>query len=242
MEKVHRRDPRVVPKEPKNILRIRHLAESESWNSPEIERQWVSKKLYTIVVKCVCAECNNGWMSEIEGKAKAILEPMIEGKVVELDAEAQATISTWTCLRAIVGYYAHETNRPIPDDWLAHIYEHKTPPDNWFIWTTAYDGNTPTRFQSTEIGLVPKGENPHIAELDHGVVTSLLIGYLALKVFGLRHATPPEPGADGALRIWPTSPLIYIWPPPAYLDDSVTDFFFEWGMQGSSPVPPKDAQ
>jgi hypothetical protein len=225
-----------VPEKPTNVRRIRNALTSRL---PSVnERTWESKKIYTMTANCVCAKCNNGWMSAVEGRTKRFIEPMIEGTVVELDTEAQAAIATWACLRTVIGYYAHKTYKPHPSDWLEHIYKYQTPPDNWFIWTTAYDGNTPARFESSEIGLAPATPgNPERTEYDHGVVTSILIGYLALKVFGFRYGRTSEPGADAALRIWPSSPLIYIWPPPAYLENGLLNYFFDWGLTGAEQPP-----
>ncbi|MEI2698808.1 MAG: hypothetical protein V9E94_10835 [Microthrixaceae bacterium] len=44
----------------------------------------------TVVVKRVCRDCNSGWMADVEGEAKPILEPMINGKPCTLSLERSA--------------------------------------------------------------------------------------------------------------------------------------------------------
>lgn len=53
------------------------------------------KKNLQIVVKSVCANCNNGWMAKIEDLTKPILEPMIRGESVRLKWFDQVVLATW---------------------------------------------------------------------------------------------------------------------------------------------------
>src|SRR5215813_678214 len=53
--------------------------------------------------KVVCENCNNTWMSRIEGLAKPVLTPLIEGdKVVPIDQSAARSIAIWTFKTAVV--------------------------------------------------------------------------------------------------------------------------------------------
>src|SRR5688572_30048282 len=40
--------------------------------------------------RIVCASCNSGWMSELETHAKPVLQPLLLGRSVNLDAMDQA--------------------------------------------------------------------------------------------------------------------------------------------------------
>jgi hypothetical protein len=50
----------------------------------------------TATVKSICAECNNGWMSELEGRAKGTVLRMVQGRRrVVLGAEQIPTVAAW---------------------------------------------------------------------------------------------------------------------------------------------------
>jgi len=50
----------------------------------------------------VCASCNNGWMSDLEGRAKPMLETMLEGRGRALHQEGQRTLAAWALKTAIM--------------------------------------------------------------------------------------------------------------------------------------------
>jgi hypothetical protein len=57
----------------------------------------------TQVTRCVCQQCNSGWMGSLEGTAKPLLVPMIQGRPTILDTTAQALIASWLIKTALVG-------------------------------------------------------------------------------------------------------------------------------------------
>ena len=48
------------------------------WQGDSIQRRFPTKGIVQRVV-CVCAACNNGWMSQLESTAKPILAPLVDG-------------------------------------------------------------------------------------------------------------------------------------------------------------------
>lgn len=54
--------------------------------------------LHSLVLKGVCANCNNGWMSRLEAHS----QPLISGSVRSLDAAATFTLARWFAKTAIV--------------------------------------------------------------------------------------------------------------------------------------------
>ena len=65
-------------------------------DSPIAERQWHSTDA-SFKAKFVCRECNNGWMSELEGEAKPLLLPLMFGDYprMELSPDEQETVAMW---------------------------------------------------------------------------------------------------------------------------------------------------
>jgi hypothetical protein len=53
-------------------------------------------------VRFVCADCNNGWMSDLETQAKPILEPLLAGKKTEVTRLEQHVLSRWSIKMAMV--------------------------------------------------------------------------------------------------------------------------------------------
>ena len=52
--------------------------------------------------RLVCSKCNNGWMSDAEHCAKPVLQPLLSGHTVTLNAQDQATLRAWIVLRAMI--------------------------------------------------------------------------------------------------------------------------------------------
>ena len=55
-----------------------------------------------IKLKVVCAACNNGWMSDLEAKAKPVLGPLIDGQRSRLGLPEQALLNICLTKTAMV--------------------------------------------------------------------------------------------------------------------------------------------
>jgi hypothetical protein len=92
-----------------------------------------------VKVKRVCEGCNNGWMSQLETKAKPILSPMIMGDnlPISLSGSDQKIVAAWAFKTTLMADFF--TRRPIFRQPLhADFFRDKTPPKNCAIWTGAY--------------------------------------------------------------------------------------------------------
>ena len=65
-------------------------------------------------VRVVCAECNNGWLSGIQERAKSHMIPLIEGQQKLIGAEAQTAIATWATMATITGEHISRQNEVAP--------------------------------------------------------------------------------------------------------------------------------
>jgi hypothetical protein len=183
-------------------------------------RTW-SQPAFNATVGVVCADCNNGWMSETETRARDNVAAMATGMgVVELDIQAQVEISTWCVLRAFMNHFTGSLTY-VPEAHLQQVFATGMPPTQAVVWLAAYSepkeiasyrgiGGTPS-----EPGPLPKGANVYTATLS--------IGNMAFRVFGhqmegtFRFAT--EGTFEGALlQIWPPMLGVAKWPPPVALD------------------------
>src|ERR1039458_7843097 len=55
-----------------------------------------------VTVKCVCTECNNGWMSQLEAKIKPLVGALMQDISAPLDATQQKDVSMWAVKTAMV--------------------------------------------------------------------------------------------------------------------------------------------
>jgi hypothetical protein len=165
-------------------------------------------------------------MNDIEQGAKSILTPMITGQRTTLDEKARDVVAAWIGLKAVVARYCHLPVDPVDRDWLDHLYVNRHPPETWFEWVTGYVGKSPFYYEGRDITLTLPDDPTSAAATPHGVLTTLVVGYLAVKVLGIRAGTPSEPGTTHLFRIWPmTNDRFLSWPPEFHVDDPSLDTF-----------------
>jgi hypothetical protein len=209
------RDPRGFPTDNRMIRR-----------SGAGEHTWRTCNPIDFVAKCVCADCNGGWMSDIEQSAQPVLTSMILGQQIGLDLKTRDLLAAWIGLKAVVGRYGHLPVDPVDRDWLDHFYVSHHPPETWYEWTTGYVGKSPFYYEGRDITLTLPDDPTSAAATPHGVLMALIVGYLVVKVLGIRRGTPSEPGATHLCRIWPiTSDTFLSWPPDFHVGDASLDTF-----------------
>ena len=56
---------------------------------------------YTTVVRNVCADCNNGWMSTLQNQAKPLVQRLAEGQRLEIDDLQSVILARWGAMVTI---------------------------------------------------------------------------------------------------------------------------------------------
>jgi hypothetical protein len=180
-------------------------------------------------VRTVCKPCNGGWMSDLEGVSKTLIEPRMDDISAFLNLTEQSTISAWTVKTAMVLdsttmgvkplFY---TQRERDDIRLSS----KIPPKT-YVWLARYLGRNTISCGSLET----KHRGPFGAY--HGRISTLIIGSLALQVMTvhspiadnshepIRIDPIPGPWDEMLVISWPATWRIY-WPPILAFDDSKT--------------------
>jgi len=79
--------------------------------------------LNSFVLKSICNDCNNGWMSRLEVRTKPILTGILEGSstVEALTTEQRNTLARWAGKTAIIESHAIGAESPVPEsllDWM----------------------------------------------------------------------------------------------------------------------------
>lgn len=120
-----------VPLTNENISREHILPE---WLAPEVHQPELSLKQYrhdedkredellrshdlgSFVIKNVCRDCNNGWMSNLEGRAKPILLGLMDMKtsLLQLSEDERSVISAWAIKTAFMIASAQKSLPELP--------------------------------------------------------------------------------------------------------------------------------
>lgn len=192
----------------------------------ERNRQWTAPS-FTTKAKIVCDDCNHGWMSELENAAEPILTPMLQGKRLILDDEAQTIVARWLTKTAMM--FQHTTpRRPIPERHFRYLRDHLRPPPSSQVWLgarTAEDGGVISGLQSSRLRPLPEDQNGPV--YNSYLVTIGIAAFIG-QVFG--HDIPRfdfQWGHEGRFasaveQIWPAVEPIK-WP-PKHIVRSVEDF------------------
>ena len=166
--------------------------------------------------RCVCAACNNGWMSEIESRTKSILGNLIAGKSIEWNSRNQRRLAVWVCLRMYIFESASGSRyRPLStsvDRLNFKLNNQRVPPSNTIVWL----GFLPSELAGSAYYRIDTSVS---REEDNGIglqVLTGLVGKIAFQVFQWRGMVPVLRGGQRAkstilIKGW-ESRLIEIWP------------------------------
>lgn len=82
-------------------------------------------KLKNLVEGSICANCNTGWMSQLETEAKQILIPLMTGEreVVELKVDERVLLARWTCKTSYVLNSSSNYEPKVPPDHFGYMHK-----------------------------------------------------------------------------------------------------------------------
>lgn len=171
-------------------------------------------------IKCLCAFCNNGWMSKLENEVKPVIEPILDNKLQKLDVSAQSTVALWAVKTGMV-LEGVDSRRP----WFYTKAERQLMrtarglPQRTSVWI-AKCLNQPDVYSAAKDHRTVPGANEVRA-----FATTVGFGSLALQVVTIR-TTVAVPGSvavtydvsDGPwdrvlVQVWPITLDSWVWPP-----------------------------
>jgi hypothetical protein len=217
------------PSQPGKIVKGRHRRWSEGAQK-DVNQEWDRKDTPRFTVKCVCGECNNGWMSEIENAAKPIMTAMMEDQRIILDTGDQEKVAKWLGLKAIIAQYGLPQGQISPE-WTHAFAIEKCPPTSWQIRIAHYQGTRPVFWVTTPLDTIIIHSLVPFAMKRPGFLFVAQLGHFVGQVQGIRQQTWIVPTQRHFIQIWPhpllraSSPdraqiVSVTWPPEAGLDDS----------------------
>jgi hypothetical protein len=207
--------------------------------SPGTKRQRLPQPFLRTTVRAFCDGCNSGWMADIEAAAKPIVGPMVVGRAMDLDADAQQIVANWVALKGLVAAVTSNLEQEIPNSHYRHVHNFQgAPPDTMRVWVSRRRNlaDAPTgRLHIFDFHFMPVSNKfrqfpipPDVERYrrEGGVFNGTIfqVGHFFALAFqhdwpGLR--TYPKPGSeavDALPPIWPIGPTVH-WPPPKSIDD-----------------------
>jgi len=172
-------------------------------------------------IRAVCNECNNGWMNQVEERARPHLTKMLKGEAVELSMEDQKNVAQWIALKSIVSEHSNPETAVTPKNDRVAFRETGTIPDYFNIYAT-------TQVTGSHIGLLrnshgfalsPDGPQPPFVETTQNIQTiSFIFGSIFVHVNAARidnFALEEKviiPAFYGTCRLWPPQSKIMEFP------------------------------
>jgi hypothetical protein len=199
-------------------------------------------------IRRVCAECNNGWMSQLQQAAKPYLVPMLTGERVELRKNAQTLIAAWSAMMAMVAEFMDPEMVAVPSDDRLFLRYNRHPPRHWRIWIAQhrreshplYTHNVLPFGTEEEVERLPRDTtaDPNAQTSTICVGKQLLVHVMNSRIARdlIRRWRLPRDIAPVVLQIWPIKGQVVTWPPPAALTDSGIDLLAQQFFSAASTL------
>ena len=184
---------------------------------------------FSMTVKAVCADCNNGWMSDLQAIAKPLLEAMLEERSRGFDEQDQAILARWALKTAMmVDQTQAPQHRVIPPEEYQHLRSVGRPSANVRVWLASYTGEA-LHGLGRMFGLdadMDAGPDPARGHRDLWGA-AITVGAGVLEIFGTElHAVLNRLDLQGVgvWEIWPYEGPVAWSPRPGFDDEQLVAF------------------
>jgi hypothetical protein len=198
----------------------------------DYERSWIADDAQ-VVVRAVCATCNNTWMNDLDHAVEPIIVPLIRNRADGVREEERTLLATWAAKIALLleqtRVVSDLTRRRslVPPAAYRELYELRLPPAFVRLWML--------RVSPPVIGVWWRSAPVPVAWVDpdaaraigapNGSLTTLAAGMLGFQLL-YAPMTPPyddlvrrrsDLGVEFMRLLWPLATSCE-WPPAAALD------------------------
>ncbi|HVF03772.1 MAG TPA: hypothetical protein VNA20_02935 [Frankiaceae bacterium] len=186
-----------------------------------------------ITVRSVCGDCNNGWMSALEGRCKPLLAPLITGHRAHLGLDAQTDMALWAVKTAWVFQSTNPATSTCTADQRRTLARFQAVPDGVSVLLGGYQeaGDTVLCTSWYAAGATAAAQPDRL----DASATTLLIGRVVLQVLqrpaavtDSRTSAPTQQPArtNAVLRsLLPPTGQPIDWPPGQPLREADLDGF-----------------
>jgi hypothetical protein len=142
-------------------------------------REW-RKKGPDLKCNAACRVCNEGWMSQLEDRAKPILKPMIQGEPTRLELHKLTVISFWALKTGLMLDRCSEARRQnIPAGEFVELYGAQSVLPSAHVWIGKCDVARGSWFQARTLDL-DTGD-----AVTSGYGATLWIGHLVFQLISI---------------------------------------------------------
>jgi hypothetical protein len=180
----------------------------------------------SVKTRCVCNDCNHGWMCDLESKARPILGPLMEDIHLLLDKDQKLTISRWSVKTAITMTALNRKQRESFYDREERVRfrESFVFPRHTQVWLGRYGGTA----EGGMFGIDGWEGNPKSPKVTHFYITTIVFKRVVIQVLSI-HAGNYLEGSTIAIPTrgdWRQALLDLsgtrnvFWPPPVSITDT----------------------
>lgn len=210
------------PSDPPPEFHLRYLAGGVG---PDVDRSY-GVALPSIVVNCLCARCNSGWLAALEGIVKPILTPLVQGRATQLSLGDQLTVATWAS-KTVMMLEAHDSRAMVSTLADRRLLRDELRPPAHHRCRLASRAS----YGSGLAYLIRVGAAEPTFDVANVFCATLVLGFLIIQVWGGpgdQHWQPYSVvGAHGghSVSINPPVPPLARWPPPEPVaDEDLAEF------------------
>lgn len=182
------------------------------------DSSWPATQVASHKLRAVCESCNGGWMSDLEGSVRPLIEPTIQGYSASFTPDQQITIATWATLKSMVFEYVWTDTPVFTAGDRQVLMAQDRPPASVQVRLAAVESNGyPLRALGKGCEVQDKG--------DKALCLTMTVGCLVAQVFGGPGAGDHRFEPVGVTRkdfigIYPPQMRTVQWPPASALNDA----------------------
>jgi hypothetical protein len=176
----------------------------------------------SILIRCVCTMCNQGWMKQLEDAAKPLISPMMADLALPLSEADREVLTKWTIKTAMIWEYLRREGQNLyyTDLDREQLRLHGIVPHGAKVHLARFEG--PETLQTYGAGGQTAGSDPQ----GSAFVTTFIVGRLVLQVLMLRaargvttsvQANRTRPWSQYLTGIWPPFKGVAHWPPRLHI-------------------------
>jgi hypothetical protein len=192
--------------------------------------------MLTTKYRKVCGECNNGWISVIEERAKPTAEKLILGKETEIEPDELLNFSVWMSIVTVMAEFSHPPTMGISADDVHYIYLHRRPLPFCRIYIGQYFGSEYAPYGYNHVGTavvdgdtyndgdaLPKFANTQVSI---HVLGEMLVVVDSVSDEKFEDLMLERTSRRDLVRIWPIAKEVVTWPPRNAFGDAAVERVF----------------
>jgi hypothetical protein len=177
-----------------------------------------------VVARSVCRSCNQGWMSEMEQRARPLLTPCILGESAIWGTSHQEKVATWAFKTALMLDRSSTEAHVAPPEHFDHLWLNRTPPKTVLVSVGRYvplAGEDQFAVTSTADHGHPSIEGSYRLTFSIGQMIFMVHGRsgtddrgLSVAMWGKHRSGLHVPLTNTFTRLWPSTSPAFQWPSP----------------------------